>query len=57
MDNREIYINTMGNAIKSLDDKDIENALDVGFAYVCECKYTECLAAMADYCINKLNAI
>ena len=54
MDNREIYINTMGGAIQSLSDYEIEEGLDVGYNYVSEQEYFECLDGMAAYAIPRL---
>ena len=54
MDNREIYINTMGGAIQSLSDYEIEEGLDVGYNYVSEQEYFECLDGIAAYAIPRL---
>ena len=54
MDNREIYINTMGGAIQSLSDYEIEEGLDIGYNYVSEQEYFECLDGMATYAIPRL---
>lgn len=55
MDNREIYINTMGNAILSLTDKMIDAALDDAYPYIKNGQYGECLKAMASYCVPRLS--
>ena len=55
MDNREIYINTMGNATLCLTDNMIDKALDKGYNYISDYQYYDCLKAMADYCETKLN--
>lgn len=54
MDDREIYINTMGGAIKSLSDSEIESALDIGYTYITDKNYFECLDSMASYCLPRL---
>lgn len=55
MDNREVYINTMGNATLCLTDKMVNNAIDAGYDYVVDEDYYNCLKAMANYCEPKLN--
>lgn len=54
MDNRKIYINTMGNAINRLSDKMIESGLDKGYAKIKKQDYDGTLKAMAKYCLPKL---
>jgi hypothetical protein len=54
MDNREYYINTMGNFIDWLDSDEIEEALDLGYEYVANQQYYECLSVMANYCVAEI---
>lgn len=55
MDNREIYINTMGSAIDILSDKDIDKALDRGFSQITVGNYRATMQEMSDYCLDKLS--
>jgi uncharacterized protein len=55
MENREIYINTMGNAILCLTDNMIDQALDRGYNYIANYEYAECMEAMATYCVARLS--
>ena len=54
MDNREIYINTMGTAITRLNNVEIEQALDVGFEHISNDEYAECLLSMAKSCLERM---
>lgn len=54
MDNREIYINTMGKSILCLTDSMIDIALDNAFDYVVDAEYYECMYSMASYCLPRL---
>ena len=54
MDNREIHINTMGNAILCLTDAMIESGLDRGYEYIANYEYADCLDAMGSYCVARL---
>ena len=54
MDNREYYINTMGNAIEWLNDEEIDKALDKGYDDIVEEEYARCLQKVADYCLKEL---
>ena len=54
MQNREIYINTMGKAIDSLSDMMIQKALDKGYAYVVAADYYNTLKEMSVYCLDRL---
>lgn len=48
MDNREIYINTVGIAISELTDDEIDMFLDYGFNKISNEEYFECLDVMAE---------
>lgn len=48
MDNREIYVNTVGTCIDALDSE-IESILDTGFAYVSDGDYYDCLFEMSEH--------
>ena len=52
MDNREIYINTMGVAIEKLSDHEIDRALDLAYMRVSKGYYADALESMADYCLD-----
>jgi uncharacterized protein len=54
MDNREIYINTMGEAIRQISDNEIDKALDRGYSKIQEKDYSGCMQAMATYCLSDL---
>ena len=54
MQNREIYINTMGKAIDSLSDMMIQKALDKGYTYVVAADYYNTLKEMSVYCLDRL---
>ncbi len=54
MDNRQIYINTMGRAIRFLSDDKIEKGLDAGYPHIKNNEYYECLREMSSYALNKL---
>lgn len=49
MDNREIYVNTVGKGITIIDDYDVEKILDAGYPYVGNGEYFNCLKGMSDY--------
>lgn len=55
MDNRQIYINTMGSAIKILSDKDIDKALDKAYPQIVNQDYSATMQEMSDYCLGKLS--
>jgi len=54
MDNREIYINTMGKAIDCLSDSEIERALDLGYSQMTDADAYSCLSYMASFCFPLL---
>lgn len=54
MDNRQIYINTMGRAIQFLSDDKIEKGLDAGYPHIKNDEYYECLREMSSYALGKL---
>jgi uncharacterized protein len=54
MDNREIYINTMGMAITYINDREIDAALDRGYNRIVRDDYYGCLQEMAEYCLEEL---
>ena len=54
MDNREIYINTMGIAIQRMYDSEIEEALDLGYEYITDGDYYNTMSAMASYCLDNI---
>ena len=55
MYNREIYVNTMGQAIKRLSDDKIERTLDKGWDNASNEDYYGCLANMASYALPYLD--
>jgi uncharacterized protein len=54
MDNRKIYINTMGKAIENLSDDEIDIGIDRGYDEIKSNDYDGCLLAMASYCLDEL---
>lgn len=54
MDNRKIYINTMGTAIQKLSDDMIDKALDKAYPSVKNKDYNGCMKKMSSYCLDKL---
>lgn len=54
MDNREIYINTMGSSIERINDSNINSALNAGYNEITDGNYYKCLQKMSKYCLNIL---
>lgn len=54
MDNREIYINTVGIAISKLTDDEIDMFLDYGFEEISNEKYFECLDIMSEKALTNM---
>ena len=54
MENREIYIKTMGMAIESLSDIEIGKALDLGYDRITKQDYHGTMQVMSEYCLNRL---
>ncbi len=54
MDNRKIYVNTMGDAIKYLDNKAVQKTTDKGSAKIEKEDYEGTLEAMSDYALGKI---
>lgn len=48
MDNRELYINTVGKCIAILPDYRIESILDTGYDYVADGEYFDCFKRMSE---------
>lgn len=49
MDNREVYVNTVGMGITIISDYEVERILDAGYTYVGNEQYFECLRGMSNY--------
>ena len=49
MDNREVYVNTVGAGITIISDYQVERILDAGYTYVGNEEYFECLRGMSNY--------
>lgn len=48
MDNREIYIDTVGRCIEMITDDNVNSALDVSYSYATDGDYVSCLSLMGD---------
>lgn len=48
MDNREIYIDTVGRCIEMITDDMVDSALDVSYSYATDGEYEACLSLMGD---------
>lgn len=55
MDNHKIYVNTMGDAIKYLDDSSVRKTMDKGSAKIKKGDYEGTLEAMSDYALGKIS--
>jgi uncharacterized protein len=49
MDNREVYVNTVGIIIDKINDYEVENIIDAGFNYVADGNYYMAFVSMEDY--------
>lgn len=49
MDNREVYVNTVGRGITIISDYEVERILDAGYTYVGNEEYFKCFKGMSDY--------
>lgn len=56
MDNREIYINTVGLAIRELDDNEIDAFLDYGYDKIVKKEYYDCLEVMAKKSLQNIQS-
>lgn len=48
MDNREIYIDTVGRCIEMITDDMVDSALEVSYSYATDGEYEACLSLMGD---------
>ena len=55
MDNREVYINTVGSCIQNISDSEIDDILDRTYSYASDGRYATCFKKTLKYTISAMD--